>query len=94
MGVLEGHVDEEGLRRIGFLLVDDFLKPCDVKFCGIRPIIMPSHLVIISEVEGGTVFFCKRVSEKKRKKWVLGGRGGGWGVGGRINGCVGRWLIA
>ena len=92
MGILEGHVGEEGLRRIGFLLVDDFLQPCNVKFCGIRPVILPSHLVIVSEVEGGTVFFCKRISEKKRKKGTGGGGGGGGGR--RINGCVGRWLIA
>ena len=80
MGILEGHVGEEGLRRIGVLLVDDFLQPCDVKFCGIRPIILPGHFVIVSEVEGGTVFSCKRISEKKRKKGA--GGGGGWRGGG------------
>ena len=71
MGILVGHVDEEGFGAFS----DDLLKPSCMQLCGIGPLILPSNHVIVSEIEGRAVCLCKIIPKKKGKEGE--GNGGG-----------------
>ena len=63
VGILVRHVNEE--RR--FLAIsDNFLDFGRVKLCGVMASVFPGHSIVVSEIEGGAVFFYKPTTTTTR----------------------------